>query len=449
MQTVQSIKSRIGKQGAENLGDFLKISENKAVVALGEAMNTMLSGLVKITQTEGSAARILKVINDGGHSGDLVEDLDGLFANKDKLQLLITIGQNINNHFFGHRSESMIDSIVKAEGIDQNTATSLFSLSAPLVLGALGKMARSESLNVPEFTSRILIESENRPVSAFDSLPVTSVPVEAATYYEPSVVTDLPKKRTKTMKKENNYSWIAWILLALLGLAALYFGLKDRINGISANEITKTNIDTSKITTSPEQIFNTPEAQDNTISSTNIPGTASAPAVQSPVPAKKSENTTDANAFISKPEAGSQSEKVLSSGKRQKYADEKNVEVLPSGAVFIAPEAEPYTVESSTDTRPMNFKLNALGSFFAINGLAYKSNGAEIIQTGELNQLISYLKNNPGKNIEIAGNNNGIMPVDRAYALREKLYKSGIPISRIKVVNSVSDTGGPVLVRVN
>ncbi|MFT7434589.1 MAG: hypothetical protein ACI8UX_000380, partial [Psychromonas sp.] len=100
MEIINSLKSRIGEAEEEKICQFLGESIESVDKSFDLILNAMLGGLKEIAQRNGDASAVLKVINDGGHSGDLTDNLLGLFGNSNKMKLLITIGKNINSHFF-------------------------------------------------------------------------------------------------------------------------------------------------------------------------------------------------------------------------------------------------------------------------------------------------------------------------------------------------------------
>jgi len=109
----------------------------------------------------------MDVLKDGGHTGEILDDLPSLLGNFDKTQLLITIGSNIFNYFSGNKSNGIVEKLSTLNGIRKTSASSLVGLAAPLVLGALGKVVGREGLGVSGLT-RLL--SEQREI-VFGALP--------------------------------------------------------------------------------------------------------------------------------------------------------------------------------------------------------------------------------------------------------------------------------------
>ncbi|MFT4734185.1 MAG: OOP family OmpA-OmpF porin, partial [Arcticibacterium sp.] len=155
MEIINSLKSRIGEAEEEKICQFLGESIESVDKSFDLILNAMLGGLKEIAQRNGDASAVLKVINDGGHSGDLTDNLLGLFGNSNKMKLLITIGNNINSHFFGNNIVKVINKITSLGGISKTSAVSLFSLAAPLVLGVMGKNIKIENLDKDQFSLRL------------------------------------------------------------------------------------------------------------------------------------------------------------------------------------------------------------------------------------------------------------------------------------------------------
>ncbi|MBK6979045.1 MAG: DUF937 domain-containing protein [Cytophagaceae bacterium] len=85
--------------------------------------------------------------NDGEHTGSF-QNLENFSSNNEKTQLLITIGNNIVNHFLKNSANDVVEKISKIAEVRKTSASSLLSLAAPLVLGYIGKKVKDNSLDV-------------------------------------------------------------------------------------------------------------------------------------------------------------------------------------------------------------------------------------------------------------------------------------------------------------
>jgi OOP family OmpA-OmpF porin len=121
---------------------------------------------------------------------------------------------------FGHNLSGMVDSLANYAGIRTSSASSILSVCAPLILGYLGRMMRSENLSTTALADRLRAQ-RNQLASAvplgFEMPEFFHAPYRAArTGVDESV-------RRATAQASREYEKASWgvPLLALLGLLGL------------------------------------------------------------------------------------------------------------------------------------------------------------------------------------------------------------------------------------
>ena len=102
MGFLNSIKEKISEKTLANLSSYLGEKDADVSSGLNLSLNTFMSGLLSSSKTEADAQKIIKVLEDGGHTGEILNNLEGFTGNFEKTQLLVTIGNNIANHFLGN-----------------------------------------------------------------------------------------------------------------------------------------------------------------------------------------------------------------------------------------------------------------------------------------------------------------------------------------------------------
>jgi hypothetical protein len=436
MDIINSLKSRIGGADEIRLSQFLGESADSVDRSMVLSLNAMLGGLKEIAKKEGDASGIMKVINDGGHSGDLTDDLSGLFKNSDKIQLLITIGKNINNHFFKDKVDGLIDKISSQGAISKISASSLLSLSAPLVLGALGKNIRLEGLDIIGFTSKLLNESLTEGEDLIEDLKYTTNAKVEVKAVEEVIVEENTVNRSYQRKEKSGdaLNWIAWVMLALLGLAVAFYTFKDKYIGQSAKKGETVNVpqDTSSYDIE-EDIFdalNTDRKnnfeKEDIIKEETVPRKVVEPVTEKPVIAKSESKvpTPTSNSIV--------------------------VQKTPSLSINSNRSSfENASTLATTDNRPMSTKLNTSGIFFGINGLNYENNSAEIRNRGSVRELVNYLKGNLNRKIQIGGTGSSArLAEDRAYGLQGVLFDLGVNINQTEILTYSVAGNGPVMVKI-
>ncbi|MGR3810592.1 DUF937 domain-containing protein [Jiulongibacter sp. NS-SX5] len=436
MEVIKSLRSKIDTTAEQKLSEFLEIPSQLASKGLFSALDIHFGALINKAKQDGDASSIFKVIKDGGHSGDLIEDLSSLFGKKDKLQLLSTIGNNINTHFFEGKERDLVTKVSALSENSTETSSSLFSLAAPLILGQLGKNVRLNNWTEEEFSAALLREGGVfvTPVAAATSVPET---------VEPEIEKEEEIGLGSHQKKENdqNLGWLAWLFLCLLGLSALYYTFKDRLFGDGISEEQVENITDPSDSLSSESQFGDSVLIDN--GQTEQPNYSS----------DNSNTATDSNSGNNTSSSGRSSNTNSttnnyrsSSANNRANSSNTSSRSSSSNGIYPSRQFEDEQPVTTSDLSPMAGKLGS-STYFGVNGLSYKYGSAEIISEGRLEDLVNYLNNNPSATIEIRGGGGGSkLSEDRAYALKEKLYLSGVSIGQISLANSTADSG-PVEVR--
>ena len=266
MDLVTAIKETVSDVAIRNLAGHLGEDINGTKLGLDLGLGTFLAGVIKFSSTDKTGKGLLGVLNDGGHTGDILNNFEVFSGKPEKSKLLETIGENIVNHFLKDKREGVITKVAAHAGIKDSSSATLLNLAAPLVLGALGKMAREENLSGQELKAFLL---EATPaVSA--AIPSSLVHAFNLPRYRPEKNTshsNAVKQLNRDASRKNWSMLLPWLLLLLLGVLIWYF---------------------SRPKEQPEKTFE-PESPLSEIilpldSTERIPDTVQTPAAVSPLP---------------------------------------------------------------------------------------------------------------------------------------------------------------------
>lgn len=427
MNILSALRDKIGPEQIKLLSGFLGENEESLAKSTDLSITSMLQGLLRHIEQGPGITDIMNVIRDGGHSGDILDDLKGLFTNQDKTQLLVTIGNNINNHFFGSTSSAVSDKVAEFGGIKKTSAASLFSLCSPLVLGLIGKQVKSGNMNQTDLSNLLqdqkeIVQSQLPPAinTVYDqkySSSQSKVVVEKETV---EVVEKEEVVSKKVKSNSNTFGIFAWLLLAGLVLAAAYYSLRNRV----ATDRTSINSNTEmeSIATDSSMV-----SQDESDAFDNIQTTPSS-----------SENI-DESSVDSKPIEATQSQK-------------------PSEPAFVAkPNPEVVRNEPAKATEPAKSsksygnvldQLGSSNSWASFSASNFKGRTAELKSSNELNSLAEFLKINTNKSLQISGVGKSRSQEDRAYAVRGKLYELGVPLSQLQIIAGQTSSDGSVKMKI-
>jgi outer membrane protein OmpA-like peptidoglycan-associated protein len=424
MDILGLIKDKLTDSVIDKVSNFLGEYPENIGSALNSSVLIVLGGIMRNASIDEETEKVMNVLRDGGHTGEILDDLSNLLENFDKTQLLITIGSNIFNHFAGSKTNSIVEKLSLITGIRKTSASSLVGLAAPLVLGALGKVVNKEGLGVSGLTRLLEYQQE----SVFGTLPPA---IANHLNFKSSTVKPEKVEEPKVVKKESTkgkaiVSMIPWFLVGLIFLAGLAYFWKYRKGIKLANSTTEVS-DFQKL--------------DSIAINNNFSTIAPVDTITG------FKNTEEAKSF----EEEKRTEKIVVD--KLKVEDQKQIEVIKKEETKIKEIAKSIESENiSSNGGDIREQLKSSKSWISLN-TNFKNNSAEISSTGELEEVVKYLKGNRSLKITIAGgsqSSKGTLGEDRAYAIREVLLETGISENQILVQSSlVKDIDSKVVLKVN
>jgi OmpA-OmpF porin, OOP family len=420
MDILGLIKDKLTDSVIEKVSGFLGEHPDKIGPALNSAVPIVMGGIIRSASTEEGAGKVMDVLKDGGHTGEILDDLPSLLGNFDKTQLLITIGSNIFNHFSGNKGNAIVEKLSSLNGIRKTSASSLVGLAAPLVLGALGKVVGKEGLGVSGLT-KLLGEQRETVFGALPPAIANQLNFKSAA--TPIAVTkeEKPNEEKKPSTSGSSFpSWIPWLLISLLFLGVLGYFWKYRKQPIKSPE-------TPIVGVLPKQ--DSTYVSDSTFVALPLDTSSTVLPTETP----KVEETKP----IEKVEKGvKKEEKVVKTPPIEKKVVEK-----PKTDIF----------DNNSSTASVSEQLKSSQSWIGLN-TDFRKNSAEISSKGQLEDVAKYLKSNRKAKATIAGGSEskgGTIAEDRAYAVREALFEKGVSESQLSVQSSsVKDVNAKVVVKI-
>ncbi len=412
MDILGLIKDKLTDSVIEKVSNFLGEHPENIGSALNSSVPIVLGGIMRNASNDEDTSKVMDVLKDGGHTGEILDDLPNLLSNFDKTQLLITIGTNIFNHFTGSKSNAIVEKLSSLAGIRKTSASSLVGLAAPLVLGALGKVVSKEGLGVSGLT-RLLADQRESVFGALPPAIANQLNFKGITSAVKPQNEEKPKETKKDTKESKGFlAWIPWILIGLVFLAGLAYFWKYR-------KSTKPAEPTSEVTVLPKQDST---FTDNSISVSTTPA--------------------DTTSGFSNTEIAKPIEEVKT--------PEKVVEEKPK-AEEPKKEEKKVTFDNVFANHPIEEQLKNTKAWISLS-TNFKNNSAEISSKGDLDAVVKFLNENRKSKVIIAGgsqSSKGTLGEDRAYAIREVLLERGVSENQILVqISSVKDIDAKVVLKV-
>lgn len=447
MNIIEFLREKLTPGVIEKIGSFLGESGENVETAIQSALPTMLGGLIQRGTTEDGATKIMDIIKDGGHTGDILRDLPDMLNNTEKTQLLVTIGSNIFNHFFGNTAPILTEKIAGLSGIRKSSSALLLGLTAPLVLGTIGHVVHKENLGITGLMDLLNEQRDNvskaLPSTIAPHLPLRAIattPINTAERTANTLPPDrerVAKEREKTAAANNDSlinKFFPWLMLSLLALATAYYmffyNVTTASDGNNIGSDSTENIGTSPSVMNDSSPFETDEERFGTIDQQNSDEIATTTLV----PPQKVADQPNKEAAQITPKTPVATTPERSSPKRSKSSDNQ----LSSKNK----EDGKLTVNNPVTTKQLDSQ-----NWTSVSAANFRSNSAELQDKSSVNSIVSYLKANPKSSLVIAPTTASRVDEDRAYAIREQLIQNGIIDGRISVAPPRGGNG--ILVKIN
>ncbi len=126
---------------ADQIGAKIGADPAQTEQAISAALPALLAGL----QEQATPGSGLQQAIEQDHDGSILDDLGGYLNGTANLSPRTTDGEGILGHVLGDRQQPVAQALSSRTGLDMNTIMQLLPLLAPIVMGMLGKQARSGS----------------------------------------------------------------------------------------------------------------------------------------------------------------------------------------------------------------------------------------------------------------------------------------------------------------
>lgn len=134
------LEQMLGSQ-ADQIGARIGADPAKTQSAIAAALPALLAGL----QKQAAPGTGLEQAIAQDHDGSILDDLPGYLQGTANLSPRTTNGEGIIRHVLGDQQEGVQQALSAKTGLSMDSIAQLLPLLAPIVMGMLGKQARSGS----------------------------------------------------------------------------------------------------------------------------------------------------------------------------------------------------------------------------------------------------------------------------------------------------------------
>jgi hypothetical protein len=136
-------------QAASALGE----NEGGLTRGIGAALPMLLGGVTTRASDPGFASTLFKLVSDSGNDLGAIGNIASLVSPGAANSPLMALGGKLLSSLFGNNLSAVGSSVASYAGVRPQSASSLLSMAAPMVLSVLGKQVKDGGLNASSLAS--------------------------------------------------------------------------------------------------------------------------------------------------------------------------------------------------------------------------------------------------------------------------------------------------------
>jgi len=217
MNLLDMVKGQIGPMVMDKASEYLGESSSNTQSALGAILPSVIGGVISNASTTSGAKSLLDLLSKDDNDGGILDNLSGLMGDNNGFQKVMGMGGPLVSMLFGNKLDGILDLITGHSGVKRSSASSLISLTAPVVIGLLSKKVKTEGLGISGLANYLMGQSSSiksaLPAGFTDKLGFGNL----GDFLGDAKV-DMPTGSTSGFGK-----FLPWLLGILALVAALYF----------------------------------------------------------------------------------------------------------------------------------------------------------------------------------------------------------------------------------
>jgi hypothetical protein len=131
----------------DQIGGQVGASKQQTATAASGIFSTLMGALSNNAKSKDGASSLASAL-DRDHDGSILDDIGGLLGGGSQPNNSKALnGAGILKHVLGGKQDGVAEMIGKMAGLDKSTAGNLLIKFAPMIMGALGKAKKEQSLD--------------------------------------------------------------------------------------------------------------------------------------------------------------------------------------------------------------------------------------------------------------------------------------------------------------
>ncbi len=160
MALLDMLQQRLGGDAVNQISNRIGADPGTTGNAIDAALPLLISAMARNAGDSNQAQSLAKAVSDD-HDGSILDDVPGYVGRASEKP-----GAGILRHVLGGRQQAVQQGLSQATGLDAGKAGTLLTMLAPLVMGAIGRTKRENSLDAGGISTLLTGEQEHLKQSA-------------------------------------------------------------------------------------------------------------------------------------------------------------------------------------------------------------------------------------------------------------------------------------------
>jgi hypothetical protein len=160
MALLDMLQQRLGGEAVRQISNRIGADPGTTGNAIDAALPLLISALARNAGDTNQAQSLARAVSED-HDGSILDDVPGFVGTASEKP-----GAGILRHVLGGRQQAVQRGLGQATGLDAGKAGTLLTMLAPLVMGALGRTKRENSLDAGGLSTLLTGEQEHLKESA-------------------------------------------------------------------------------------------------------------------------------------------------------------------------------------------------------------------------------------------------------------------------------------------
>lgn len=136
------LNSDLGKQVIGNISEKTGINSSQATDVVSSSLPALLGAMQGNLMSGDGASGLLNALTSGKHDGSILDNLGGFLNGGD-----FSDGNKILGHLMGDKLGAVETGISQKTGVDSSIISKILPMLAPIIMGYLGKQAKSNNVS--------------------------------------------------------------------------------------------------------------------------------------------------------------------------------------------------------------------------------------------------------------------------------------------------------------